>query len=243
MKFGEKIQRSSEKNGSRVVLALDFSDPYDVRLKRAEEVLAATKREIAAVKVNHHLLLPYGLRGIQGLTGVCRQEGLPLIADLKLSDIESTNLNAVDSLLAFGFDAVIANPFVGKEEGLGKVIERMHASEGGVILLVYMSHRGAAEGYGLRDERGRPLYRAFAERAREWGADGVIVSAKTLDKIAETRRVVGNGCLIFAPGVGPQGGDTSSGAGRGADFIIVGRSVTGASDPLEALRKVATQSA
>ncbi len=239
MKFRDKIRRSAEKSGSRVVLALDFADPYDVRLKRAEEVLATTKREVAAIKVNHHLLLPYGLQGIQGLIDVCHREGLPLIADLKLNDIESTNLNAVDSLLAFGFDAVIANPFVGREEGLGRVIERMHAKEGGVILLVYMSHQGVGEGYGLRDERGRPLYMTFAERARDWGADGVVVSAKTLDKIAETRKVVGRGCLIFSPGIGPQGGDAASGAGQGADFVIVGRSVIEAPDPLKALREVA----
>lgn len=239
MKFGERIRRSADRSGSRVVLALDFAGPYEDRLKRAEEVLAKTKREVAAVKVNHHLLLPYGLGGVRGVIDVCHQEGLPLIADLKLNDIESTNLNVADSLLAFGFDAVIANPFVGREEGLGKVIERMHAKEGGVILLVYMSHRGAAEGYGLRDESGRPLYVAFAERARDWGADGVVVSAKTVEKIAETRRVVGKECLIFSPGIGPQGGDAASGAGEGADFVIVGRSVTEAPDPLEALRVIA----
>jgi orotidine-5'-phosphate decarboxylase len=239
VKFRDRIRRSAEKNSSRIVLALDFADPYDVRLKRAEKVLATTKQDVAAIKVNHHLLLPYGLKGIGGLIDVCKQEGLPLIADLKLNDIESTNLNVVDSLLAFGFDAVIANPFVGKEEGLGRVIERMHAKEGGVILLVYMSHEGAGEGYGLRDERGRPFYLTFAERARDWGADGVVVSAKTLDKIAETRRVVGEECLIFSPGIGPQGGDAASGAGKGADFVIVGRSVTEAPNPLKALRKVA----
>ena len=241
MKFRDRMRRSAEENGSRIVLALDFADPYGVRLKRAEGVLAATKGEVAAVKVNHHLLLPYGLNGIRGLIDTCKEEGLPLIADLKLNDIESTNLNVADSLLTFGFDAVIANPFVGRDEGLGGVIERMHAREGGVILLVYMSHGGATEGYGLRDERGRPLYLKFAERARDWGADGVVVSAKTVDKIAETRSIVGEGCLIFSPGIGPQGGDAASGAGKGADFVIVGRSVTEAPDPLRALRKVAEQ--
>ena len=236
MRFRERMLRSSERKDSRVVLALDFSDPYDVRLKRAEKVLAATKGEVAAIKVNHHLLLPFGLKGIRSLIDVSRQEQLPLIADLKLNDIESTNLNVVDSLLAFGFDAVIANPFVGHEQGLARAIDRMHARDGGVILLVYMSHKGAGEGYGLKDNSGVPLYKTFAARAKGWGADGVVVSAKTVDKIKETRRIVGSECLIFSPGIGPQGGDASSGAGKGADFVIVGRSVTESSEPLEALR-------
>lgn len=235
MSFRERILRSAKKNGSRVVLALDFSGPYETRLRRAEDVLTATKSGIAAIKLNHHLLLPLGLEGTRNLVAECKAERLPLIADLKLNDVESTNLNAAESLLAYGFDAVIANPFVGREEGLGKVVELMHSEGGGIILLVYMSHRGADEGYGLRDETGRPMYSVFAARARDWGADGVIVSAKTVDRIAETRKVVGKDCLIFSPGIGPQGGDTASGAGKGADFVIVGRSVTEASDPRKAL--------
>ena len=45
------------------------------------------------------------------------RSGLPLIADIKLNDIESTNLDAVELLFADGVDAVIANPFVGVRGG------------------------------------------------------------------------------------------------------------------------------
>jgi orotidine-5'-phosphate decarboxylase len=239
--FSESMLRSAARNKSKVVLALDFSGPYDRRLGRAEEVLEATKHGIAAVKVNHHLLLPFGLQGLQGIIGLSREEGLPLIADLKINDIESTNLNIVDSLFDFGFSAVIANPFVGREEGLGKVVERVHSLGGGILFLVYMSHKGAEEGYALRLEGGKPLYRVFAERARDWKADGVVVSAKSADKIAETRKVVGKDCLIFSPGVGAQGGDAKMGASSGADFLIVGRSITESTDPGKALRDLKVQ--
>ncbi|MGP8124900.1 MAG: orotidine-5'-phosphate decarboxylase [Nitrososphaerales archaeon] len=238
--FRESMLSSAASNKSRVVLALDFSGPYDRRLARAEEVLEATKRGIAAVKVNHHLLLPFGLQGLQGIIGLCRREGLPLIADLKINDIESTNLNIVESLFDFGFSAVIANPFVGREEGLGKVVQRVHSRGGGILFLVYMSHKGAEEGYALRLEGGEPLYRVFAERARDWKADGVVVSAKSADKVAETRNVVGKDCLIFCPGVGAQGGDAKAEASSEADFLIVGRSITESADPRKALRDVST---
>jgi orotidine-5'-phosphate decarboxylase len=233
LSFRQRIIDSAEASKSRVVLALDLWDPYERRIARAEAVLGATIDSVAAVKLNHHLLLPYGLEGVKGMIRLCKEHGVPMIADLKLNDIEATNLNAVDSLLWYGIDAVIANPFVGKEEGLGKVVEKLHSRQAGMILLVYMSHRGAEEGYSLRLEGGAPLYRNFAERARDWKADGIIVSAKSPEKIAETRRIVGGKCLIFSPGVGAQGGDAEGVAG--ADFVLVGRSITEAADPRKAL--------
>jgi orotidine-5'-phosphate decarboxylase len=234
LNFREKMLRSSKRNSSRVVLALDFGGGYDDRLSRAARVLEATKGEIAAVKMNQHLLLPFGLQGAKGLIEICRREELPLIADLKVNDIESTNVNIANSLLDFGFDAVIANPFVGRREGLGRVIEVMHSKDGGVILLVYMSHDGAPEGYGLRVEGGERLYRVFAERARDWGADGVVVSAKSPEIVEDTRHIVGKECLIFSPGVGAQGGEAHS----GPDFVIVGRSITESGDPLKVVREL-----
>lgn len=236
MTFREKLEASAAERRSRVILNLDLSLPYDVRLEKALEILEATKSEVAGVKINHHLILPYGLEGLEGILGLCRKERLPVIADLKMNDIESTNLNIVESLMAYGVDAVIANPFVGREEGLGKAIETAHSKGGGVILLVYMSHKGAEEGYAMRLESGEPFYRVFARRAKDWRADGVIVSAKAAEKIAETRSIVGKGCLIFTPGVGTQGGSANQSLASGADYVLVGRTITESPDPLAAAR-------
>jgi orotidine-5'-phosphate decarboxylase len=234
--FRARMAESSEARKSRVVLALDLSGPVDDRVRRASAVLDRVKGGIAAVKLNHHLLLPFGLKGVGPILEACRAEKIPLIADLKLNDIESTNLNAVDSLFSAGFDAVIANPFVGFKEGLEGVFTQAHSLGRGVILLVYMSHAGAAEGYGLRDASGEPIYRLFARRAKDWRADGVVVSAKSGDVIREVRNVVGDEMLIFTPGVGTQGGSSASAAAAGADYQIVGRSITEAGDPAEALK-------
>jgi len=234
--FRERILASAEAKHSRIVLALDFAGPFEGRLARARQVLEETGDHVAGVKLNHHLLLPFGLEGLKGIVSACRSRSLPIIADLKMNDIESTNLNIVDSLLSYGVEAVIANPFVGREEGLGKVIEELHRRRGGILLLVYMSHRGAGEGYALKTEDGTPLYRVFANRAKEWGADGVVVSARSPEMIRETRRIVGEGCLIFSPGIGAQGGGVASASE--ADFFIIGRSITEAADPAGALRQL-----
>src|SRR5438445_4380801 len=148
--FRERVLASSKKRGSRVVLALDVSGPFGQRVARAMKVLEQTKESIAGVKVNFHLLLPFGLAGIRNLIDHCKGEGLPLIADMKLNDIGSTNLEVIESLLASRFDAVIANALVGYRDGMGEDIERAHELGGGVVLLVNLVPWGGRRGGHLR---------------------------------------------------------------------------------------------
>ncbi len=50
-------------------------------------------------------------------------EGLLAIMDAKVNDIGNTNQIIADYYFAAGFDAIIANPFVGWEEGLKPLFE------------------------------------------------------------------------------------------------------------------------
>ena len=189
---------------------------------------------MAAVKVNFHLFLPRGLEGLTSLAERCSSMGLPLIADIKLNDIEATNLEAVDLLFGGGFDAVIANPFVGLDEGLSEALASAHRKEKGVILLVYMSHSGAR---GLRygGRWGTDLHAVRREGAR-LGTDGAIVSAKSIPILRRVREVLKDEQVILSPGVGVQGGSADEATRAGADYAIVGRSIVESDDPVGALR-------
>jgi len=108
----------------------------------------------------------------------------------------------------------------------------------GVILLVYMSHRGASEGYGqtVRDpETGemRSQYMVFAEKALEWKADGAVVGATYPEKIREVQAVLKDKVPIYSPGVGAQGGDIEAAVKAGVRYLIVGRAIVLAEDPAE----------
>jgi orotidine-5'-phosphate decarboxylase len=233
--FREALLSSSKKHSSRVILALDVTGPPVTRGQRAAELLGRLGDNVAGVKINFHLLLPRGLEGISDVSRICAEKGLPLIADIKLNDIESTNLEAVELLFAGGVDAVIANPFAGAEEGLSKVIARAKHLGKGVILLVYMSHAGAKEGYGLV-MNGKPLYLEFARRVKDWDVDGAIVSAKSPSIVSEVRAVLNDGQLILSPGVMFQGGEADEAVRAGTDFAIVGRAIIDAADPESVLR-------
>ncbi len=237
MRFGDRLRDSSKKHGSRIILALDVTGPQATRAARAESLLRELGDSLAGVKVNFQLLLPQGLQGLAGVVKVCSEKGIPLIADIKLNDIESTNLETVEMLFGGGFDAVIANPFTGHNEGLSKVIARAKALDKGVILLVYMSHAGAEEGYGLKVGE-EPMYMLFARKVRDWEADGAIVSAKSLDIIREVRRTLDPWQVILSPGIGFQGGEADRAVKAGTDFAIVGRSIIDAKTPRAMLREL-----
>ena len=231
------MRESSTEHDSKIILALDVTGPVHTRSDRAEALLDQLGDHVAGVKVNFHLLLPNGLEGVEGVAAVCARKGLPLIADIKLNDIESTNLETVELLFGGGFDAVIANPFAGYAEGLSGVLKKAKALGKGVILLVYMSHAGAVEGYAMRVGR-EPVYLRFAKKTRQWEADGAIVSAKSPEIIRAVRKVLRPWQLILSPGVGFQGGEAAKAVGAGTDFAIVGRTVIESTNPLKTLEKL-----
>jgi orotidine-5'-phosphate decarboxylase len=237
--LGDWLESNSRKSGSRVILAADVGGPFETRLERAVSLVSAVGESVVAVKVNWHLLLPYGVLGLRGLVERCVEAGLPLIADMKLNDIGSTNVEAAETLFSNGFDALIANPFVGYKEGMEDLLAKSREMRKGVIMLVYMSHAGASDGYGLR-AGGEPLYVGFARRTRRWGADGAVVSSKSPSIIREVRSVLKKEQVILSPGVGFQGGDARKALEAGSDYLIVGRSIVDSKDParsVEALNR------
>jgi len=237
--FDARIQNASEQNNSRTVLALDLEDPDPGRLAaKSEEVLRKASPYICAVKINRQLVLALGLRhGVDQLVGVAHDLSLPTIMDAKLNDIGHTNEFMMRAYMETGFDAIIASPIAGWENGLDSVFKLAKANGKAVILLVYMSNPGAVEFYSLMIERGggmKPMYELLAEKAVEWKAHGTIVGATKPRVIERVRKLVGPNLRIYSPGVGAQGGDAKTAFGAGADYVIVGRSIYDSPDPAKA---------
>jgi orotidine-5'-phosphate decarboxylase len=241
MTFKIKMQEAVKSKKSRLVLALDF--PFEVAANRenilikAQKVLKAVQPYICAVKINHHLTLPLGtFEGVQQLVEQIRGQGMLAIMDAKVNDIGNTNQIIAEYYFAAGFDAIIANPFVGWDEGLKPLFEVSKKLDRGVILLTYMSHKGASEGYGqtiIDAQTGeRTLqYISFARKALMWDADGVVVGATAPQKIAEVKQILQDKVDIYSPGVGAQGGAAETAIRAGASYLIVGREITNSNEP------------
>jgi orotidine-5'-phosphate decarboxylase len=244
--FKIKMQEAAKNKNSRIVLALDF--PFelvgnrDKILAKAQKTLKAVHPYVCSVKINHHLTLPLGtFDGVQQLVEQIHTEGMLAIMDAKVNDIGSTNQIIAEYYFAAGFDAIIANPFVGWDEGLKPLFEVSKRLNRGVILLTYMSHKGANEGYGqtvIDQETGQqtPQYMSFARKALKWDADGVVVGATVPQKIVEIKELLGEKVDIYSPGVGVQGGVAETAIKAGSSFLIVGREITNSDNPAYAAR-------
>ena len=224
MSFRKKMESSAQKAESNVILALDF--PYTENskqlLSRSLKTLGSVSSCLCAVKMNRQLVLPLGLfNGVQTIINRAHDLGLPTIMDAKINDIGNTNRAIAEYYYKAGFDAVIASPFVGWEEGLQPIFEVAEKMSRGVIVLVYMSHKGAVEGYGqtVQDSTTKrlvPQYRIFAEKALKWNADGAVVGATYPDRIRELHDLLKEKVPIYSPGVGAQGGDAEAAVKAGA---------------------------
>jgi len=242
------MEQTAKGKESNIVLAFDlpFENPENREhiLFKATQILGAVHPYLCAVKFNHHLTLPLGLfNGVQKLVKKVHDEGLLAIMDCKVNDIGSTNHVIAEYYYTAGFDALIANPFVGWEEGLEPVFDAARKHQRGVILLVYMSHKAASEGYGqtiYASKTGEKTlqYISFAKKALNWNADGAVVGATYPERIREVHKILGENIPIYSPGVGVQGGEVELALKAGASYLIVGRAITLAEKPAEAAKKI-----
>jgi orotidine-5'-phosphate decarboxylase len=248
MSFKAKMEETARKKESSIILALDFPfhspEKREELLAKAQDVLEAVYSYVSAVKINHHLVLPLGtFDGVQQIVKRIHEKGLLAIMDCKVNDIGATNQVIAEYYYAAGFDALIANPFVGWEEGLEPIFKIARKLQRGVILLAYMSHKGANEGYSQTlydEETGKKTaqYVTFARKALKWKGDGVVVGATYPEKIREIHRILEENVPIYSPGIGAQGGAAETALKSGARYLIVGRNITLAQNPGEIAKRL-----
>jgi len=246
--FDEMITAAASRNKTRTVLALDLEDPDPARLvEKSQAIVRDVANLICAVKINRQLILSLGLTTVaDSVLKLANDLSLPTIMDAKLNDVGHTNEFMARTYFDSGFDAIIASPVAGWENGLDGVFKAANARGKGVLLLTYASNPGADAFYSLIGKHGseeKPVFEILTELALEWKAHGVIVGATKPRVISRVRELIGAELPIYCPGVGTQGGDAKEALNAGATYLIVGRTIYAADNPKEAAKSVQIQPA
>jgi orotidine-5'-phosphate decarboxylase len=222
---------ASEK--SPLILANDYEKTPNLESRTLSNIRSLHKY-LCAIKLNFHLLLPLGQKQISKITSVAHDHGMVAIADIKLNDIGNTNNVTVETLWDMGFDAVIANPIMGPEN-LQKLVSLAHKKSKGVISLCHMSSPEAKITYELPIQTTKaPLYHLFLEWATKMQVDGIVVGATFPEIVRFCKKKSKGEVSIYSPGIGTQGGDVQQAVSSGSDYLIVGRSILNAKDPVDA---------
>ncbi|HEU0053329.1 MAG TPA: orotidine-5'-phosphate decarboxylase [Longimicrobium sp.] len=173
------------------------------------------------------------------------ERGLRVFLDLKLHDIPNTVAHAVAS--AAGLGAELLTVHAGGGAAMLRAAARAAEGSGltllGVTVLTSLSAAEVAEAWGREAVRVEDEAARLARLAEESGVGGVVAS---VHEIAAVREVTGDGFRVLTPGIrlaGDDAGDqarvaTPADAARlGADWVVLGRSVTAAADPAASLAR------
>ena len=207
-----------------LVVALDVSD-----LGEAERLASRLGPHVGLLKVGLELAWAFGPEAVRRVAAHA-----PVFVDGKLHDIPTTverasaNIArlgvAVLNVHALGGDAMMRAAVAGARRGA-------EASGVSPPLVLAVTILSSLAGEGLASPA------SLAYEALAAGLDGVVVSGQDVDDV---RAACGDAFCLMVPGIRPAGSNghdqvrvltPREAIEKGADYLILGRPVTGADDP------------
>ncbi len=229
--------------GSRLIIALDFPD-----LAPALELAREIAPRVGMLKVGLELFNSAGPQAIQSL----RDLGAHIFYDSKFCDIPNTVAGAAAAAGRMGPSMLNVHALGGRAMmQAAKDGALRGADEAGfppplviaVTLLTSLSDRDLQQYLGLSDPSRDTVIR-LASLAQASGLDGVVCS---VHEVPDIKRVCGKNFLTITPGIRPTGAASDDQAraatpgeavAAGADYLVIGRPVTRADDPADALSRI-----
>ncbi len=229
----------------RLIVALDLADP--ARAKTLATVLAP---EVGMLKVGKQLFTSAGpdiVRTIQDLGG-------EVFLDLKFHDISNTVAAAGVEAARLGVRLFNVHASGGPEmmRQTAAAVEEVCEKEGlrrpsvlGVTVLTSLDDSDL-DAMGIQGGVSAQVLR-LAGMVQEAGLAGVVCSAQ---EATDIRRACGDSFMLVTPGIRPAGqqsGDQKrvmtpgDAVAAGIDYIVVGRPIAGADDPVAAARSVVAE--
>jgi orotidine-5'-phosphate decarboxylase len=221
---------------AQVIIPLDFPT-LDDALGLVDSLGEATD----CYKVGLELFTSAGPAAVRAL----KERDKRVFLDLKLHDIPNTVARAVGRARDLEVDLLTLHATGGR-----RMMEAAAEAAGddltllGVTVLTSMTSSDVEDSWGrVVDSLEEEVVR-LARLARESGVGGVVASVR---EAAPIRSALGGDLVVVTPGIRLAGDDVHDQArvstpaeavAAGADYLVIGRSITQAPDPAEALRRV-----
>ncbi|GAB3287687.1 orotidine-5'-phosphate decarboxylase [Parahaliea aestuarii] len=222
---------------SPVLVALDYADTIDA--------LALARRlspELCRLKVGKELFTRGGPQLVERL----QELGFEIFLDLKFHDIPNTVAGAVRAAADLGVWMV--NVHAGGGRRMMEAAAEALAGRSRRPLLIAVTVLTSMTDEDLRElgysEGAEARVQKLAALTRDSGLDGVVCSALEAPGL---RASCGKDFCLVTPGIrlaGDAAGDQrrvvtpADALANGADYLVIGRSITGAGDPLAVLQQI-----
>ena len=217
-----------------VIIACDFKNKEEL-----ESFLDLLHGETPYLKIGMELFYKEGPVLVKEL----KERGYRIFLDLKLHDIPTTVKKAMMNLGTLGVDIINLHAAGGIQmmKAAKEGLDAVHSS----ALLIAVTQLTSTTDQALREElliqeTMENTVKHYAENALKAGLDGVVCSPLEAPIIKEL------GLKSVTPGIRFASNSTDDqvrvatpelAKELGSDFIVVGRSITGASDPLQAYKR------
>lgn len=193
--------------------------------------------EVGMVKIGLQAYVAHGPDLVREL----RAQGHSIFLDLKLHDIPNTVASAMRQIAELGVTFTTVHASGGSEMLRAAVAA---ASDTRILAVTVLTSIDAAalDAIGHRDDVRSSVLR-LASLSTRAGVDGVVASPQEVEEI---RRVAGD-LEIVTPGIRPAGADRGDqkrvmtpreAIEAGADWLVIGRPITRADDPVLATRQI-----
>ena len=224
-------------NDPRIIVALDYPDA-----KGALALVARLDPKLCRVKIGKELFTAAGSQLIENIN----KSGFSIFLDLKYHDIPNTVAAACAAAAALGVWMLNVHALGGRAM---MSAAREAIAKGGkppkLIAVTLLTSMGPADmiDVGLSGDPQEAVSR-LARLAQECGLDGVVCSPQ---EAATLRKQFGKGFTLVTPGIRPaeaaqddqlRVATPRQAIADGADYLVIGRPITRAPDPLAALRRI-----
>lgn len=215
--------------------------PLDVpTLDEARTLIKKLTGSIGVFKVGNQLFTAAGLELVKEIV----ESGSKVFLDLKFHDIPNTVRGGVESACTLGVHMLTIHLSGGKEMAEAAVAGRNEASTLilGVTVLTSLDDAAFSE-IGFRNSV-RDQVILLANLAKSAGITGLVASPQELGILREQ---FGQYFTMVIPGIRPTWAAVddqkriltpAKAAAAGADYLIIGRPITGAPDPKEATKRI-----